>query len=200
MMRRVAGPVAYGLVVAALVGLLVHAAFNPDLPQFDGKAMGARLVLFPLAALVVPVGWWIVRRRRGGSVTFPWAAAVLVVLPFVIDLVGNANRLYIRYEYFDDGVHTVNPIIGVAAIALLLDRTDAPRWSVWIMAFGLGMAAHVCFELIEYALLVGIGAVELGLTLADTLWDLAWGLVGAAIGASAALLAGRRRAVPAPRT
>ena len=192
-MRRIAGPISYALVTASLLGLLVHAAIHPDLPQFDGKAMGARLVLFPLAALVVPAGWWVVVRRRRAPVDFPWTAAVLVVLPFVIDLFGNANRLYIRYEYFDDAVHTVNPIIGVAAIALLLDRTSAPRWSVWIMAFGLGMAAHVCFELIEYALLVGIGAVELGLTLEDTLWDLAWGLVGAVVGASAALGAGPRR-------
>ena len=192
-MRRLAGPVAYAAVTASLIGLLVHAAIHPDLPQFDGKAMGARLVLFPLAALVVPAGWWVVRHRRRHAVDFPWTAAVLVVLPFVIDLYGNANTLYIRHEHFDDAVHTLNPIIGVAAIALLLDRTSAPRWSVWIMAFGLGMAAHVCFELIEYALLVGIGAVELGLTLEDTLWDLAWGLVGAGVGASVALLASPRR-------
>lgn len=190
-MRRLLGPLALGAVTLALAVLLVHATLNPHLPQFSGKAMAARIALFPLAAAVVPCGWWLLRRRRRAPVEFPWAAAVLVVLPFVIDLVGNATGLYVDVEHFDDAVHTVNPILGVAAIALLLERTSAPRWSAWVMAFGLGCAAHISFELIEYALLVGIGAVELGLTLHDTLTDLAYGMVGAAIGAS--VLLPRRR-------
>ncbi len=188
--RRIAGPVAFTIVVLTLLGFLVHATFNPDLPQFDGKAMAARLLLFPLAAAVVPAGWWIVRRRRGPGVAFPWAAATLLVLPFVIDLIGNAFTLYIDIERFDDAVHTINPVLGVAGIALLLDHTSAPRWAVWTMAFGLGCAAHICFEIIEYLLLVGIGAVELGLTLKDTLSDLAAGLIGAAIGAFAPWIGG----------
>lgn len=192
-MRRALGPVLYAASLATLVGMLLYALVNPDLPQFDGKAMAARLVLFPLAALVVPAGWLLVRRRRGSPVTFPWAASVLLVLPFVIDLVGNAAGLYVDIERFDDAVHTVNPVLGVAGLALLLDRTSAPRWSVWVMAFGLGSAAHIGFELIEYVLLMGLGAVELGLTLRDTLSDLAWGLLGAAVGACAPLAFGRRR-------
>jgi hypothetical protein len=176
------------VVVAALLGLLMLALVHPDLPQFDGKAMGARLVLFPLAAVVVPVGWWIQRRRLGRPIAFPWAAAVLLVLPFVIDLLGNAAGWYVDYEHFDDAVHTINPILGVAGLALLLDRTSAPRWAAWVMAFGLGAVAHIGFEVIEYLLLVEIGAVELGLTLRDTLSDLSWGVLGAAIGASVVLL------------
>jgi hypothetical protein len=84
-------------------------------------------------------------------------------------------------------------VLGVAGIALLLDRTGVPRWSVWTMAFGLGCAAHIGFEIIEYALLMGFGAVELGLTLRDTLFDLGWGVLGAALGACAPWLAGARR-------
>ena len=56
-MRRRA--VAYGLALTAFVVLLVHGTINPDLPQFDGKAMAARLVLFPIAAVIVLVGWWV---------------------------------------------------------------------------------------------------------------------------------------------
>ncbi|MCW2921677.1 MAG: hypothetical protein JWL76_1551 [Thermoleophilia bacterium] len=190
---RVAGPAAFATTVVSLVVLLVHATLNPDLPQFDGKAMAARLVLFPLAATIVPAGWWVVRRRRAGSlIAFPWAAATLLVLPFVIDLLGNALTLYIDIEHFDDAVHTINPILGVAGVALLLDRTSAQRWAVWTMAFGLGCAAHICFEIIEYLLLEGIGAVQLDLSLSDTLSDLAYGMVGAALGAGAPLLGGPR--------
>ena len=46
----------------ALVGLLVFA--RPDLPQFHGKSMAGRAIGYPVAALVVPVAWWIVQRRR----------------------------------------------------------------------------------------------------------------------------------------
>ena len=186
--RRLVGPGAYLASLACLVVLLVHATIHPDLPQFDGKAMGARLVLFPIAALVVPAGWLFVRRRRRAPLAFPWTAATAFVLPFVIDLFGNANTLYIDIERFDDLVHFVNPVLGVAGVALLLDRTTAPRWTIWTMAFGLGCAAHICFEIIEYLLLEGLGAVELDLSLRDTLSDLAWGMLGAAVGALAPLL------------
>jgi len=193
-LRRAAGPVAYGPALTALVVLLVHGTINPDLPQFDGKAMAARLVLFPIAAVIVPLGWWVVqRRRRHLRVAYPWAAATLLVLPFVIDLVGNAFTLYIDIERFDDVVHTINPILGVAGVALLLDRSGPPRWAVWTMAFGLGCAAHICFEIIEYLLLEGLGAVELDLSLQDTLSDLAYGMLGAAIGALAPWATGPRR-------
>ena len=105
--RRLAGPVAFTTTVALLFAMLVLATLQPHLPQFDGKAMAARLLLFPLAAAVVPVGWWLVRRRHrrrdpSARVAFPWAAATLLVLPFVIDLAGNALDLYDSIERFDD--------------------------------------------------------------------------------------------------
>ncbi|MCW2927672.1 MAG: hypothetical protein JWM86_1640 [Thermoleophilia bacterium] len=184
--------VTYALTILAFVALLAWGGLHSSLEQFDGKAMGARLLLFPLAGALVPAIWLLgLRAARGagrGLPTFPWAAATLATLPFVIDLVGNTFSMYIEIEHFDDLVHTINPILGVAAVALLLDRTSAPRWSVWTMAFGLGCAAHIGFELFEYALLVGFGAKELGLTLLDTLSDLGYGMIGAAIGACASLV------------
>ena len=45
----------------ALIGLLVFGALNPDLPQFEGKAMDARLFTFGLSAVVLPAVWLIVR-------------------------------------------------------------------------------------------------------------------------------------------
>jgi len=38
-------------VKAALVGLLLFAVARPDLPQFHGKAMVARALLYPISAL-----------------------------------------------------------------------------------------------------------------------------------------------------
>ena len=52
-------------VKAALVGLLLFALARPDLPQFHGKAMLARALTYPLAALIVPAWWWLRGRRSG---------------------------------------------------------------------------------------------------------------------------------------
>jgi hypothetical protein len=46
----------------ALVGQLVYAVARPDLPQFEGKAMAGRAIVYPLAVLLVPAG-----SRRSGS-------------------------------------------------------------------------------------------------------------------------------------
>ena len=197
--RHLIGKVALAVGAAALVGLIVWSATHPDLPQFRGKAMAGRLACFPLAALLVLAGWWLASRRRGRRLAFPYEAAALVTWPFVIDLAGNATRqpadleqrtfgLYASLEYFDDAVHAVNPVLFVCAITALLDRTGVPRWASWVMAFGIGCAGHILWEIIEYLLLEGIGAVELDLSLRDTLSDQAWGLLGAAVGASLAML------------
>ena len=61
---------------------------RPDLPQFAGKAMTGRAIGYPLAALAVPAAWWLLGRRRGAA--YPFAVDVLVVLPFLIDMAGNA--------------------------------------------------------------------------------------------------------------
>jgi hypothetical protein len=48
---------------ALLVGLLAFGAFS-GLEQFEGKAFGWRLLTYPLAAAVLPVGWWLAGRPR----------------------------------------------------------------------------------------------------------------------------------------
>lgn len=175
------------VVIAAVVGLLAWSLAHAGQARFDGKAMTARATCFPLALLVVPAGTWLVRWRTGRAVAHPHLAAVLLGLPFAIDLAGNATDLYHRLTHFDDAIHALNPALMVAAIAALLDRTGVPRWSVWVMAVGIGSTGHVAWELIEYWLLVGFGANELGLTLPDTLSDLGWGLVGSLVGTASAL-------------
>ncbi|MEZ4506610.1 MAG: hypothetical protein R2848_12385 [Thermomicrobiales bacterium] len=50
-------------VKAALVGLLLFAVARPDLEQFQGKAMNARAVFYPISMVVAPIGWWLARRR-----------------------------------------------------------------------------------------------------------------------------------------
>ena len=60
-------------VKGALLALLAAAVLFPDLPQFEGKAMTGRALTYPIALVIVPLGWWLVRRRRGRRVAYPYA-------------------------------------------------------------------------------------------------------------------------------
>src|SRR3982751_5046543 len=94
-------------VKALLIGLLLLAVVRPDLPQFEGKAMTGRAAAYPIAALLVPIVWWLLRRRgRGGE--YPYAVDILLVLPFLIDVVGNALDLYDSIDWWDDANHFAN--------------------------------------------------------------------------------------------
>ena len=94
---------------------MLFGVLAPDLPQFEGKAWLGRALAYPIAALIVPVGWWIVSRRRGRRVPYPYAMDILVVLPFLIDTAGNAANLYDTIDWWDDANHFVNWAILTAA-------------------------------------------------------------------------------------
>jgi hypothetical protein len=178
--------------MSVLAGLLLWSAAHAGLPQFRDKAMPIRLACSPIAAVLVPSAWWLVRRGGRRRLPFPYTPSLLVTLPLIIDLAGNATGLYDGLEYFDDAVHFVNPLLLVTATGLLLARTGVPRWTVWIMAFGLGCAGNIAWELMEYVLMEGVGAVALQLSLRDTLSDQAWGVLGAVTGATVAVVAASR--------
>ena len=84
---RVAVAVDVAIKVATVL-ILGWAVLNSDLPQFASKAFAARAVTYPIALLVVPVAWWFLGRPRG--IPFPVATDILLGLPFLIDVVGNA--------------------------------------------------------------------------------------------------------------
>jgi hypothetical protein len=72
-MERASGGVSRPLVVidvgvkVATVGLLAWAVLNPDLPQFTGKAFTGRALAYPVALLVLPIGWWLFGRAAGAT-------------------------------------------------------------------------------------------------------------------------------------
>jgi len=114
-------------VKGALVGLLLFSVSRPDLPQFAGKGMATRALTYPLAALLVPVAWWLVGRRRGRFPAYPYALDILLVLPFLIDTGGNALDLYDSVAWWDDLNHLVNWAILTAACGQLLLRLPVGR-------------------------------------------------------------------------
>jgi len=74
------------------VSLAVAVAF-PDLEQFEGKAILGRAIGYPIAMLIVPVAFWLVQRRRPAR-AYPYGVDILIALPFLIDVAGNALDLY----------------------------------------------------------------------------------------------------------
>jgi hypothetical protein len=167
------------LAKASLVGLLVFALARPDLPQFSGKAFLARGIAYPLAVLIVPAVW-LAWGRRGN---FPAAPDLLVTLPFLIDVVGNALNLYDTISWWDDLNHLVNWALLVAGFALLLRRWHVAERELVGLAIGFGAVTAILWELSEYLTFVRSNKQELSTAYTDTLGDLALGLTGSVVAA-----------------
>ena len=143
--------------------------------------MVARAIAYTVSALIVPVGWWIVRRRgRGGR--YPYALDILVVLPFLFDTAGNAADLYDRISWWDDLNHLVNWAIIVAACGQVLIRLPLSRVVTASLAVGFGAVIAILWEFLEYATFLR-HSEERTTAYTDTLGDLALGLTGSLIAA-----------------
>jgi glycopeptide antibiotics resistance protein len=168
-------------VKAALIGLLLLAVLRPDLRQFSDKAMAGRAIAYPFAALVVPAVWFLTGLRRRTS--YPYAVDILVVLPFLIDMAGNAANLYDTISWWDDANHFVNWAILVTAFGLVLVRLDLSRSVTAGLAVGFGAVTAILWELLEYVTFIH-NSTELETAYTDTLGDLVLGLCGSLLGAA----------------
>jgi hypothetical protein len=163
----------------ATVGLLAWAVLSPDLPQFQGKAFTGRAIAYPLALLALPILWWLLARHR---IPFPVVSDVLIGLPFLIDVFGNALNLYDTIDWWDDLNHFANWALHTAAIALLLRHgTWTPPTRV-ALAFCWAVTTAVLWEFAEYVTFVP-NSQEAVTAYADTLLDLALGMLGGLIAA-----------------
>jgi hypothetical protein len=160
-----------------LLGLLLFSLLS-GLERFSGKAMAARAASYPLAALIVPVWWWL----RGRRWHYPHDVDLLIVLPFVIDTGGNVLDLYSVW-WFDDVAHFLNWAILVSAFALTLLRTRLGLPNACALAVGFGAVTEILWELGEYAVMK-LGSSGLQLTYEDTIGDLALGGAGTLLGAT----------------
>ena len=189
-MQGSSGPVSRSLLVVdvavkvATVALLAWAVLNPDLPQFTGKAFTGRALAYPIALVLLPVIWWLVGRSR---MEFPVVADILLGLPFLIDVAGNALNLYDTIEWWDDLNHFVNWALHTAAIALLLRIGPWGYRTRVALAFCWAVTSAVLWEFAEAVTFVP-GSPEASTAYADTLLDVALGMLGGLI---AAVVVGR---------
>jgi len=167
-----------------LAALVVLALAAPDLPQFEGKGMGARALTYPISAVLVPLLWW----TRGRRPPYPHLVDALVVLPFAIDLAGNALGLFDTVNHFDEVTHLLNWTLLVAAFGLAVSRLPITRLNAWALAVGFGATTHLAWELIEYGVM-SLGFYGLDLTYSDTIGDIAVAFLGTLVGALVVLAA-----------
>jgi hypothetical protein len=158
----------------ATVVLLAWAVLRPDLPQFQGKAFAGRAIAYPMALLALPVLWWLFARTR---IPFPVVPDILIGLPFLIDVVGNALNLYDSIDAWDDLNHLVNWFLHTAAIGLLLRYGSWGFWTRVALALCWAVTTAVLWEFAEFATFVQ-NSPEAATAYADTLGDLALGMTG----------------------
>jgi hypothetical protein len=162
------------VVKLATTALLVFAALHPEWQQFAGKAMGARAVAYPLGLLVLPVGWWFLRRRTGRQ--YPALADLLISVPFLVDTAGNALDLYDAVVWFDDACHLVNWAFLLGGLAVSLPRWLHP-WARLGLTVGLGSTTALLWEIGEYYAFLR-DSPELATAYTDTLGDMVLGTTG----------------------
>jgi hypothetical protein len=155
-----------------LVALLAFGAFS-GLERFAGKAFGWRLLGYSVAAILVPA-IWAARGRRG---SFPYVADTLLVLPFLIDTIGNALNLYDTIDWWDDANHFVNWALLSGAVATVLLRMHVGRGELFTLVVGFGAITAILWEIGEYFAFIR-NSSELATAYTDTLGDLSLGLGG----------------------
>ena len=179
----------------ALLVLLLLAVVFPDLPQFEGKAMAGRAIGYPVAVFVVPAVWWLLSRRR--RLEYPYDVDILITLPFLVDVAGNALDLYDTIGWWDDANHFVNWMLLSLGAGLVLRRLPLPRLAAAGLTVGFGAVTAIIWEYLEYVTFIR-NSPELETAYTDTLLDLALGLSGSALAAVLVATVLWPRPVPEP--
>lgn len=173
--------------------LLLVALAYPDLSNLKAKGAGARLVVYPLGALAVPIWWWLRGRRGWAGRRFPWGADLLVTLPWLSDLLGNRLNLFDTVTWWDDVSHFAHWALLTAGVLLAWNPGRRIGGGVVVMvALGFGATAAVLWELGEYAAFLRT-LPTYAYVYPDTLGDLSLGTSGSLLAGLLVALRRRRR-------
>jgi hypothetical protein len=180
--RRLSLPPIFWVDIAsklALVSLLIFAVVRDDLPQFQGKAMVGRALVYPLSTLLVPAIFYLVW-RSGRRPEYPYGLDITLGLPFLIDTAGNALNLYDTITWWDDLNHLVNWGILSAGFGYFLLMRPVGKLAMAGLTVGFGALTAILWEVAEYITFVR-NSPELQTAYTDTLGDLMLGLMGSII-------------------
>ncbi len=174
------------LVKILLIAMLLLGLAFPDWPRFEGKAWPARVAVYPLAALVVPIWWWLRKRSGNAPSRYPHLVDSLLVLPFVVDVAGNVANLFDTVKHFDDALHFLSWTFLTAAVVIALAPLGLAKWNRVMLGTGFGAGAIIVWEIAEF-LIAESGTSGLNLTYQDTITDLGLSTLGGAVGAIVAV-------------
>ncbi len=162
----------------SFLGLIIFCIVGRELAQFSGKGMMLRVSTYSLAAFAVPLFWHF--KLQGHP--YPHLADAFILLPFVVDLFGNAANLFDTIRIYDDVAHFVNWIFLVSGFGILLSSFNLSRLNIATLSLGLGCAAAILWEIAEFIALKA-GTTHLFLTYEDTIGDLGLAFAGSLLAA-----------------
>ena len=126
--------------------------------------------------------------------TYPFAADILLTLPFLIDTAGNALDFYDTIPWWDDVNHLVNWALLSGAVGALAWRNHIRPWQTLAFVVGFGADTAILWEIAEYFAFIRF-IEELETAYVDTLGGMALGLTGSVVaGLAATLIPHRQRA------
>lgn len=163
---------------ATLCGVVLLPAIHPEWQQYSGKGMWWRIVVFPLAGLVIPVAWWI----TGSRPPYPYLADGLIVMIPLSDVIWNTVDAYDGIWWWDDVNHLVNSFVIAYVIALWLRRYPLGTVARVFLCLGVGMTLAVVWELAEFPTFLK-SSDQLVAAYEDTLGDLGLSLIGSSLAA-----------------
>ena len=171
------------LLKLSLAGLLVHAVWFSDLPQYKDKAIALRVVFYPLAALATWSVWRIVAKKRKTPLQYPHIVDICITFVVAFDLLGNTLALYDNIAVWDDIMHATLSVPWVLVVGYLLRNAGLSKWVTAGLVVAYGSTSHIVWELLEYLSFVRSNPTESLTAYRDTMGDLVLSLIGSLIGA-----------------
>jgi len=170
------------LLKLSLVGLLIHAVYFSDLPQYKNKAIALRVVFYPLAAMLTYIVWR-VASRKNRHLAYPYPVDIALTFVVAFDLLGNTLALYDKITIWDDVMHLLLSIPWVLVAGYLLRDRGYDKWATAGLVVAYGAVTHIIWEALEYTTFVRSHLVESLSAYRDTIGDLLLSLIGTFIGA-----------------
>jgi hypothetical protein len=171
------------LLKASLAGLLIHAIYFSDLPQYKNKAIALRVIFYPLTALATYIIWRLANRNKSQRTTYPYIIDICLTFVVAFDLLGNTLALYDKITWWDDIMHLLLSIPWVMVAGFMWRGLKVSPWVLFALVVAYGSTSHIVWELLEYLSFVRSNPTESLTAYRDTMGDLALSGSGTFIGA-----------------
>ena len=171
------------LLKASLAGLLIHAIYFSDLPQYKNKAIALRVIFYPLTALATYIIWRLANRNKLQRTTYPYIIDICLTFVVAFDLLGNTLALYDKITWWDDIMHLLLSIPWVMVAGFMWRELKVSPWILFGLVVAYGSTSHIIWELLEYLSFVRSNPTESLTAYRDTMGDLVLSGTGTFIGA-----------------